>query len=451
MHAAQARSWRLAAAAFLAVLMPYASPAQQPPVTVRGLAYDSLRSEPLSGAVIAVSGTGRTTVTDRRGRFEIDSVAPGSHIVTMNHDALDSLGLTGVSTRVDVTDGRTEIRLAVPSVGAFWKSACGRGAPRDSILVYGTVRLAKDQAPLANATVELGWIDLAVKGKKQVVQQMQSLKAVTDANGGYGFCGVPNATRFRIRASTATAASGVIDLAPSADRVRWRDLGVGPLLVLDSSQVGTISGVVLRAAGVPLANARVVVDGAADVRSSADGRFTLRNLPVGTRQFQVTAVGLDPVTRIVDVAVGRTTEVVVLAEKVTTLAAMRITGPPFIRRMAEGIAERKTLAFGVFLDSTDFMGKGTIRSAFDGAAGITVRPNGRDYILVLKESAATDCAANLFVDGTRQPDHERLWSLRPDEIKAVEIYRRGSTVPPEFTVTRSTCGAVAVWTRRTFP
>ena len=125
MHTATTRTGRFAAvacvAAFLAAPALHPLPAQQPLVTVRGLAYDSLRAEPLGGAVIAVSGAARPTVTDRRGRFEIDSLLPGSHTFTMHHDALDSLGLTGVSARVEVTDGRSEIRLSVPSLATFFQ------------------------------------------------------------------------------------------------------------------------------------------------------------------------------------------------------------------------------------------------------------------------------------------------------------------------------------------
>lgn len=420
-------------------------------VTVRGIAYDSLRGVPLDGAVISVVGTGRTTVADRRGRFEIDSLAPGPHTFTMNHDAVDSLGLTGVAARVEITDGRAEVRLAIPAFAAFWARGCARAVPRDSILVYGTVRDPATLAPVAGAKVELAWLDLSVRGRRDVRQQVQNLSVATDANGTYGFCGVPAGTGLRIRASTDTSSSGVIDLAPRPDRVRWRDLTVGPLLARDSNRVGAIAGVVLRGDGQPVADARVVMDEVPETRTDASGKFRLVNVPGGTRQFQVLAIGTDAVSRVVDVAVNRTSDVVVNMEPITTLAAARVTGTAFIRRMAEGLAERKKSSFGVFLDSSDFIGQGTTRTAFEGIAGLAVRPYGRNYNLVLKESAVRECLANVFIDGERAYDQERLWTLNPGDIKAVEVYKRGSTVPPEFQVLRSTCGSVAVWTRRTFP
>lgn len=425
--------------------------AQDATVTVRGYAYDSLRSEPLGGAVISVIGTGKTTISDRRGRFELEGIAPGTYTFTMNHDALDSLGLTGVSARVEVSDGRREVRLAVPSFAAFWSAGCASRAPRDSILVYGAVRRPSDLSPVRNAKVELAWIDLGVKGKKEITQQAQTLSTTTDSTGAFGFCGAPKGAGLRIRASTDVAASGIIDLLPNETRVRWRDLTIGQYLNIDSTQVGTIAGVVLRGPGMPVAGARIVMDEVPEALSDDEGRFAISGVPAGTRQLQVLSVGTEPVSRVVDVAVSRTSDLVVHMDRMTTLAAARITGSPFIRHMAEGLASRQKLSFGAFLDSTDFAGHGTTRTAFEGVAGLVVRPVGRQYALLLKESAANQCAANLFVDGVRQMDQERLWSLAPDEVKAVEIYRRGTLVPPEFQVQRSNCGSVAVWTRRVFP
>jgi len=447
------RAARTALTGALAVLAIGVSPSivnAQQMVTVRGIAYDSLRGDPLGGAIVSVTGIGKTTVADRRGRFEVDSVPPGTYTFVMNHDAIDSLGLPAVSSRITVTDGRREVRLAIPSFGAFWATACAGSPPRDSILVYGSVRRATDQAPVANATVDLAWIDLGVRGRKDVTQQVRTLSVTTDANGSYGFCGAPKGAGLRIQAAGDQYASGVIDLPPSEDHVRWRHLTVGPLLSLDSTRVGSIAGTVL-SGGMPFSNARVVMDEVPEVRTDDEGRFTLANVPAGTRQFQVLGVGMDAVVQTVDVTLNEQAVVAVNIERVTTLAAARVTGTAFIRHMAEGLEERKKSSFGVFLDSTDFVGHGTARTAFESIAGLKVVPVNRAYVLMLKESAVRECAANVFIDGVRQFVQDQIWSLNPEDLRAVEVYKRGSSVPPEFQVLRSTCGSVAIWTRRTFP
>jgi hypothetical protein len=367
---------RVTCAAMLGAMWTATAAAQG--ITVRGVAYDSLRGAPLDGALISVSGMTASIAADRRGRFEVPGVTPGVHTFTMNHDAIDSLGLAAVSTRVEVTDGHAEIRLAIPAFAAFWSRGCATAAPRDSILVYGSVRRPGSLEPVANARVEIGWLDLGVRGRRQVTQQAQTLSVTTDANGGYGFCGVPRGAGLRIRAATDDAASGAVDLPPSPDRVRWRNLTVGPLVSLDSTQVGSVSGVVLRGTGQPFPNARILMDDVTEARTDDNGKFTLINVPGGTRQFQVLAVGMDATSRIVDVAPNQTTDVVVNLERVTTLGAARVTGSAFVKRMAEGIIERQKSSFGVFRDSTDFIGQGTTRTAFESISGLAVRPKGRN-------------------------------------------------------------------------
>ncbi|MBY0489631.1 MAG: carboxypeptidase-like regulatory domain-containing protein [Gemmatimonadaceae bacterium] len=48
------------------------------PVVITGLAYDSLHTRPLAGALVTIEGTGRSALSDANGRFRFDSVAAGS-------------------------------------------------------------------------------------------------------------------------------------------------------------------------------------------------------------------------------------------------------------------------------------------------------------------------------------------------------------------------------------
>src|ERR1043165_8655903 len=73
-------------------------------VTVNGIAYDSLHAAPLGGALISVVGTALTTTADSLGRFRIGGVAPGNYRFMMQHDVLDSLGMSGVSSLATVSD-----------------------------------------------------------------------------------------------------------------------------------------------------------------------------------------------------------------------------------------------------------------------------------------------------------------------------------------------------------
>ena len=93
-------------------------------MAVRGVAYDSIRRQPLRDAFVSilVSGAGaRNTTTDSHGRFQFDSVPPGDYTFAVQHAVLDSLGLSGVSRKATVATEGGEVRLGVPSFGTLWR------------------------------------------------------------------------------------------------------------------------------------------------------------------------------------------------------------------------------------------------------------------------------------------------------------------------------------------
>ena len=88
-------------------------PASIPPtMAVRGVAYDSIRRQPLRDAFVSILGSGadaRNTITDSHGRFQFDSVPPGDYTFAVQHAELDSLGLSGVSRKATVAADGDEV------------------------------------------------------------------------------------------------------------------------------------------------------------------------------------------------------------------------------------------------------------------------------------------------------------------------------------------------------
>jgi hypothetical protein len=137
-------------------------------------------------------GSGRSTVTDSRGRFSFDSVTPGKYSFVAYHAALDSIGFAGLSVRAVVTDGREPVRIAVPTFPTLWRLACGDvPAPSDSGFVYGSVRDAATHKAIAGATVSLTWVDISLDSARQVRQKRWRRQVTSDSTGSYGACGVP--------------------------------------------------------------------------------------------------------------------------------------------------------------------------------------------------------------------------------------------------------------------
>ena len=425
------------------------------PVRVQGVAYDSLRNAPLDGATVTIIGTAFRTVTDSAGRFRFDSVPAGTQTFAAQHAALDSIGFTGITTRATLSTGSTEIRIAVPSFGTLWRAACGSGSrpPRDSGFIYGMIRSAATGEPLPNATVTVTWLDLSVGRARTVRHTTWRGQSRSDASGNFGVCGVPTGIGLRIRASTDSAESGLIDLPGAGRRVQRRDLSVVPVTDSGVAALGTIAGVVIDSTGTPVANARVIADGAWEIRSGADGRFALLTA-AGTRQLEVLGIGMLPVVAIVDVPARDTVTVPVSVRRVTTLDVVRVTAAPYVRRLIQAFDERRRDGSGYTMDSTAIAGRGTLAAMFHSAPSVEVEYLGSASQFVVtfpgraRPGGNARCIANLVIDG-RRAEFDEFLVMRPHEIAAVEVYPRALSAPQQF-IKDTNCGALVVWSKWLF-
>ena len=448
------RVWGLIAAA-LAGLGGHASAQNAPRVTVRGEAFDSLRGKPLDGALVSIIGAGRTVTADSRGRFVFDTVAPGVYTFVAYHAALDSAGVSGLTAKVNVGATTGDVHLAVPSFATLWRIACGDGrAPTDSGFVYGTVRDAASRKPLGGASVELTWTDFSVDSARQIHEKRWHRQTRTDASGNYGVCGVPMSAIPNIQASSNEAKSGVIDLF-DVSRVRRRDLSIAIAGTGDAERRGTVAGMLTDVSGAPFRGARILIADMPEARSGADGSFTVRDVPAGTRQVDIRSVGMAPYVTAVDVVPHDTVMLAAQLHKITLLDVVRVTGTITQQRRISALEERKRSGWGYFRDSTTFGQYGIMSSVFGSFPSLQVQPiNGSTQFVLTLPQNVRRCVANLWIDGVRQAvagdptvAYGILNDLHPDQIAAVEVYPRGATVPVEFATVSSSCGAVVIWTK----
>jgi hypothetical protein len=418
-------------------------------VLVRGMAYDSLHSVPLGGAFVSMSGGGksRSATSDSTGWFFFDDVAPGTYRLSMQHAAIDSLGFPGLSTRAVVTDGKQDILIAIPSFRSMWRSACGgANAPADSGFLFGVVRDAMTQGGVANATIDVSWIDVSMDAEKRVAQKRFRTQARSDAGGSFGVCGVPGGVAVRVQALSDTSASGAIDLTPASSRVQRRDLSIGPVSKTSTAR-GIVAGTATTATGTPYRDARVALEDLPEVRSGPDGRFVIRNVPAGTRQLEVSAIGMMPVSAIVDVTPKDTAFVSVEIRKVTTLSAVEVRAAARMRDFNRELDERKKAGFGRMMDSTQLNRIATMSTVFSGFAGVKItRKPGRRFIVELPTAAGGWCTPNVWIDKHRG-DVDQLDMYFPDQLALVELYVREMTTPTQFIVPGNKCGSIVVWTK----
>lgn len=433
----------------LAVVTAGPGLAAQPPVTVRGVAFDSVRGAPLPHALVTVIGSAATDTTDQDGRFRLEGVLPGVRTFVVQHASLDSIGFPGLSRRIQVS-GTGEVVLAVPSFPSLWRAACGGRPPSDSGFVYGTIRRAADRAPVGEAEVEVSWIVTAYDRISGIRQRRVFGQAITDENGRYAVCGVPASHWIRVSA-VAPSVRGAVDIPPRDLRVLRRDLIIGPARGADSTSRGVITGLLLDRDGVPFSEARVVLDDDTEVRSAGDGSFRFDSVLAGTRQVEVMSIGMLPVVVTVDVYPGDSASVRLSLRRVTTLDAVQVTASRRGRMLAQGLEERRRRSLGYSMDMTELQAHTTFASVLNDFPGMRVQSRGADFEVAIPDGRGGLCIPEVWVDGARLVV-STLYMIQPKDVMAIEYFPRAGMIPLEFRRGREfmDCGAILVWTNWAF-
>ncbi|MES2177234.1 MAG: carboxypeptidase regulatory-like domain-containing protein [Gemmatimonadota bacterium] len=397
---------------------------------VRGIAWDSLNARPLKGALVSITGRPDGFTTDSTGAFAFDSISPGTYTLSAFHQAMDSIGLSGASRRIEVRQDRDSVRLAIPSFGTLWKAACGKKpVPRDSGFVFGMVRDATRREPLQGAIIDVSWQQA---GSDSTTVQRRLVEEIrTDEAGAYSACGIPPNAPLRLAATNGATATGLIDLPASMQRVQRRDLVVGEATDSMHTQRGTILGVVRDETRQPIPGARVSVIGAREARTGDDGRFLLSGVPVGTRQVQVLSLGRTPLTTAIDVFPIDTALVSFELQRMTTLEAVNVTANTVRQRRVSEIQERMTLSpASHFMDSTMVSGFAQVKSALS-------------YMPI-----PSGCVFYVDAIRIRSTDAKReIQLLDPGAIAMIEVHR-AERVPIRFQP--DTC-VVLIWTKMALP
>lgn len=178
---------------------------------LQGVAWDSLRSRPLSGVTVFLSGTPYDASTDADGRFLIAGIPEGNYSAALTHPSLASLGVSPWQTQVRVNAGdTTDVRLGLPSRSSFLASMCGSAVGQvGDAFVTGTVRQGGGGNPTPGATVTLEWIRDKVNSAGAIVGRVtQGVEVDTDAVGRYAVCGISPGARVTARASVGASKEG---------------------------------------------------------------------------------------------------------------------------------------------------------------------------------------------------------------------------------------------------
>lgn len=172
--------------------------------TVVGTLHDSLHlaegRRPIANAMVTLVELDRVARTDANGRFTFDRVPVGRHTLRFWSPALDVVGLSALTTAIEVTDGTlATAELATPSRATFAQLVCGAPLDPDDGILLGSVIDAVSGEPVANAVVRARWQETLI-GRRNLTSRTRVEERRTDAGGDFAICGVPASDSFDVQA-----------------------------------------------------------------------------------------------------------------------------------------------------------------------------------------------------------------------------------------------------------
>jgi hypothetical protein len=464
--------FRFALPALAAFTLPSRPLGAQGTGRIEGTITDSIHAAPLARAnVLAVRVEPEPSVssgamTDARGRYRIDSLAPGRYMVEFASPILDSLEITLPPREVSVIGGRaTRADFALPSGRTLRLAACpGLTLDSETGAVVGRLSDADTDRPLVGAKVVVAWQDISVDRKTLTPTVVERTGAVvSDSLGRYRLCGVPTGSWLVLQVQSDGRTGSAIRLqVPDSAGVVVRHLSISapstrPLA--DSASVadadsappppltGTarVSGVIRGVGGLPLSGAQVRVVGARGTALSDErGRFELRDLPAGTQVIEVRRIGYLLAQQPVELRAERPVLQDVRLQRIVTLDSMRVLAQR--SRYPDFEQHRRMNGFGTFFTADEVARRASFETGdlFRMIPGFRVSGYGLDA-KVLSSRGVTSlhgaCAPNIVIDG--MPNQE-INLIHPSRIGAMEVYRAGQPVPPQYD---RGCGAIVIWSK----
>ena len=435
--------------------------------SVTGTVTDSIGRVPLAQAIVQLapdSGSSRQALSDSTGAFRFDSVSPGRYRITFIHPLLDSIGLEPMVHEFTISaNAQVRIDLATPSPSRIRDAMCGtRG--KGKAVISGFVRDARTNEPIAGAAVAADWLELTFE-KGGIMRVMPRSDAITKANGWFALCNVPSDGIMGLFAAHGADSTDVLDIHVPENGFLHHDLYLG------GGGGGRLTGTVVSAQnGQPIAGAQVIVGAGAPIRANAQGQWSIGELPLGTRNLEIRAVGFYPERRGVKVTTAGESLHVALGSMRAVLDTVRIRAARLQDRRQSGFEDRRRNGSGLYLTAQDIAKKNVHSTAelFLGLRGLRISYASDtmladNFALVDADSLKTTqkrilmrgisgalCAPAMFLNGLyidrMDADDLDTWAT-PREIFAIEIYSE-ATVPAEFQRVGKGCGSIVIWTKR---
>jgi hypothetical protein len=421
---------------------------------ILGVVDDSIRGKPLIGATVTVLGTTRTAVTGPDGLFRIDSIPPGETLLYVKHPLLDTLFISVTAKAVFTADKLEQAAITTPPISVLRDRVCPRtGSMVGQAMIAGRVDDAETEKPIANAVVSLVYTDPTMG---LTTQRLRTTRSRPD--GFYVICGLPETINGTVQASVGATSSSEIPISARAEVITTASFLLNPAAKADSGVRGiaVLRGRVTDAAGKPVKDAQVAVEGGNNIATTADdGSYTLSGLGSGTTQAVIRRIGYAPAFRTVHLRSSQPQMLnVALSAGVTTLGEVKVTAPlePALKKV--GFTERRMMGMrSNFLTPEDLDKRPAARftDLVRNLAGFRVTLQGNGAFIESNRAVPgqSSCVA-IFVDRVafEQMTPGDLDNAFPAyQIGAIEAYASATDTPAEFRMSGKNCATIVAWTR----
>jgi hypothetical protein len=462
---ARANAW-LPLCALIAMLVAV-SPLAAQAGRLEGTVTDSVHAMPLAGTRISATRIGAepestfSATADENGRFQFESLAPGEYGVSFDSPFLDSLEFGGPARRVAVAGGSAaRVALAVPSGHTLRALACpGMELGAGTGALLGLVTDAESGRPLQGAQVAAMWTQLVYDRVMRRVSTSEHAGGVlTDSLGQYRLCGVPTDSWLLVQVQHRERVGPALQLLVSEasgvllQHFSHGDEGTRPLSTLLAAQGGTaplpalsgtatLTGVVLRQTGRPVADAQVrIVSTEPMTRTDAAGRFALAALPSGTQELEVRELGSTVFRQPVELHAGHDTHEQIVLRRIVSLDTMR-TVTARRERYARFERNRRSSLTGSFFTEENLASRHLqqLSDLFNSMVSFRVVGQGPGARVM---NLRGRCSPNVVVDYKEGQD---INTVPPALVAGLEVYPTTNGAPAELT---NLCGVIRIWTKQ---
>jgi hypothetical protein len=376
--------------------------------------------------------------------------------------------------RLGITGAGGDFHLCHLPLGVFGSLQAGR---RDGGAAAAASTVSRDLTPTALLTIITMHIPPLVTPTIATLAATATIQPSAPAPASTNGAPTPAAPATTPNTSgpvTAAASAGVAGSAAtrtSASPVTGGIAGSAHGARRYATGVAVLTGEVLNPQAQPVGRAKVFIMGAADSATTDDnGKFTLHNLPSGTRSLVVRSVGFEPVVKTVELTSREPVNLIVpfTARAVASLTPVVVTARIDVGLKKVGFDLRQRAGMGTFwtLPDIDAHKAYDFHDLFTTFPGLKVDYNeqGQASLMATRGAGAcigynsqgqgtvgTNCGPCVayVIDGQpfKENDEGELDNyIHPGDIGAIEIYQ-DNEVPRSVPGTQTDCVNIIIWTK----